>query len=69
MGAQELGDNISNFVLESACLRAEHTLASKQTFELDAAHWSQFLKMLDRPGRSKPTLRKLLIEPSILEKS
>src|SRR5437016_10778997 len=48
MGAKESGENVSNFVLESACLRAEQALASKQTFELNPLHWAQFLKMLDR---------------------
>jgi len=67
MGAKESGENVSNFVLESACLRAEQALASKQTFELNPLHWAQFLKMLDRPVKQKPILRKLLTEPSILE--
>ena len=36
--------------------------------ELNATQWSRFLKALDRPPKQKKALRKLLMEPSILEK-
>jgi uncharacterized protein (DUF1778 family) len=68
LGAQEIHSNVSNFILESACLRAEQTLASKQHFELDAAAWTEFIAALDRPIQQKPNLKKLLSEPSILER-
>jgi uncharacterized protein (DUF1778 family) len=67
LGAKETRSNISNFIVESACLRAEQALASKTEFELKPAEWAQFLAALDRPVQQKPKLRKLLSEPSILE--
>jgi uncharacterized protein (DUF1778 family) len=67
LGAKETRSNLSNFVVESACLRAEQALASKQYFELKPAEWSQFMAALDRPVQQKPKLRQLLAQPSILE--
>jgi len=67
LGAKEAHSNISNFVLESACLRADQTLASKQHFELEPAAWAEFMTALDRPVQQKPNLRRLLTEPSRLE--
>jgi uncharacterized protein (DUF1778 family) len=60
--------NVSAFVLESACLRAEETLASKQHFEIRPSQWNEFLAALDRPPQQKPNLRKLLAEPSVLDR-
>ena len=65
--AEETQSNVSAFVLESACLRAEETLASKQHFEIKPAQWNAFIAALDREPQQKPNLRKLLTEPSVLE--
>jgi uncharacterized protein (DUF1778 family) len=65
-GAKQRGVNLSSFVLESARLRAEQTLADKRTFELNAKQWSEFLRLLDEPPKDKPRLRELLSRPSIL---
>lgn len=67
-GAKEARANLSSFVLESACLRAEQALAAKQTFELSPEKWAEFLRMLDRPVQEKPRLRKLLTEPGLLDR-
>src|SRR5262245_48460436 len=66
--AEETGSNMSTFVLESACLRAEEALASKQHFEIKPAQWNAFIAALDRGPQQKPSLRKLLKEPSVLER-
>lgn len=68
LGAEETHSNVSNFILESACLRAEQALASKQHFEMDLADWAEFMSALDRPVQQKPNLRRLLSESSILER-
>ena len=60
--------NVSAFVLESACIRAEETLASKQNFEITRAQWEKFTAALDRDPQQKPNLRKLLAEKSALER-
>ena len=58
---------VSEFVLESACARAESILAEERHFELPPDRWKAFVSALERPARPKPRLRKLLSEPSVLE--
>lgn len=60
--------NLSSFLVESACLRAEESLASQQHFVYSAKQWDAFTAALDRPGQDKPRLRALLSRPSILER-
>jgi uncharacterized protein (DUF1778 family) len=68
LAAREARSNVSAFVLESACIRAEETLASKQHFEIRPAQWNEFLAALDRKPERKSNLRRLLTEPGILER-
>lgn len=68
LAAKETQSSVSAFVLESACLRAEEALASKQHFEIKPAQWNEFMAALDREPRQKPNLRKLLTVPSVLER-
>ena len=67
LGAQQRGVNVTNFILESACLQAEQTLADKRTFELASKNWKKFIQQLEAPPQKKPALRKLFSEPSALE--
>jgi uncharacterized protein (DUF1778 family) len=66
--AKETRANMSSFLVESACLRAEEALASQQHFVYTEKQWSAFIAALDRPEQDKPRLRALLSEPSILER-
>ena len=67
--AEETGAaNVSAFVLESACMRAEEALASKRNFEISPAQWEQFSAALDREPQNKPNLRKLMAKKSALER-
>jgi uncharacterized protein (DUF1778 family) len=68
LAARETRANVSSFLVESACLRAEEALASQQHLVYNPEQWKAFMAMLDRPVREKPRLRKLLAEPSVLEK-
>lgn len=68
LAAKSSSANVSHFLVESACLRAEDTLASQVHFTYTPRQWDAFVTMLDRPAVSKPRLKKLLTEPSILEK-
>jgi len=61
--------SVSEFVLESALVRAEETLADRQRFGLDAEQWAAFHAALDAAPRSLPRLARLLEEPSIFERS
>jgi uncharacterized protein (DUF1778 family) len=60
--------NLSSFLVESACLRAEEALASQQHFVYTAKQWDAFAAALDRPTQDKARLRALLHQPSILER-
>ena len=59
--------SVSDFVLESALVRAEETLADRTRFGLDADQWKAFLEALDAPPRDLPRLERLFREPSVFE--
>ena len=65
--AESTGRTVSEFVLESAMVRAEETLADRHRFGLDADRWAAFLEALDAPSRELPRLERLLREPSVFE--
>jgi uncharacterized protein (DUF1778 family) len=67
--ADKRGVSMTDFVLESACTRAEETIADQVHFVLSDKQWKAFNDALERPTRLRPRLRKLLTEPSILERS
>jgi uncharacterized protein (DUF1778 family) len=60
--------SISEFVLESALVRAEETLADRTRFGLDPDQWRAFLEALDAPPRDLPRLSRLFQEPSVFER-
>jgi uncharacterized protein (DUF1778 family) len=62
------GVSVSAFIMMSATERAERTLADAKHFELSAEQWQEFTAALDRPARKLPRLRRLLQEPSILDR-
>ena len=61
--------SVSSFVLESALLMAEETLADRQHFGLSAENWEAFMTALDAPPRRHARLARLLTEPSVFENS
>jgi uncharacterized protein (DUF1778 family) len=69
LGAEHRGVNITNFILESACVRAEQEIADARSFELSSREWQRFCEALDRPAQVKPRLKKLFSEPTVLEQS
>jgi uncharacterized protein (DUF1778 family) len=69
LGAEHRGVNITNFILESACVRAEQEIAAARHFELSSRDWQKFSQALDRPARVKPRLKKLFAESTVLEPS
>ena len=60
--------SVSEFVLESALVRAEETLADRTRFVLNAEQWKAFLDALDSPPRELPRLERLFQEPSVIER-
>lgn len=68
LAAKETKASVSSFLVESARLRAEETLASQQHFVYSEKQWDAFTAALDRPEQDKPRLRALLNEPGILDR-
>jgi uncharacterized protein (DUF1778 family) len=58
-GAETRGVSVTDFILESACLEAEHALADKREFVVSPKQWQAFLEALDRPARVSPKLAQL----------
>src|SRR6266849_2932381 len=48
-GAKVRGVNVTDFILESACTRAEEIIADHTTFTLSLRQWKAFTDALDRP--------------------
>lgn len=69
MAADAEQKTVSEFVLESALLRAEDRLPDRRHFYLDAEAWAEFQKALDAPPQEHPRLKRLLQEPSIFDRS
>ncbi len=67
LGAHQSGVNITNFILESACRRAEEEIAEARHFQLSARDWQEFVRELDRPVRRKARLKQLFTERTVLE--
>jgi len=66
--AQRQGENLTDFILRSACIEAELTLSDKRNFALPPERWKAFLEALDSPPVLKPQLQRLFSEESILER-
>jgi uncharacterized protein (DUF1778 family) len=66
--ADRRGVSLTDFVLESACTKAEEDIADQVHFVLSSSQWKEFNDALERPASVKPSLRKLLTEPSILDR-
>lgn len=58
-GAEVKGVSLTDFILESACLQAEHALADKREFIASPSQWKAFTAALDRPARINPRLARL----------
>jgi uncharacterized protein (DUF1778 family) len=59
---------VSEFLLDSAITQAADVLASRRVFFLDEKQWQEFMTALDAPAVPMPRLKKLLREPSLLER-
>lgn len=66
--ADAMGVKVSQFVLESALVRALETLAEQRRFNLSAEQWEKFLEALDAPPRKLPALERLIQKPSVFER-
>jgi uncharacterized protein (DUF1778 family) len=67
-GAERTGVSVTEFILESACLQAEHVLADKSVFLASPKQWETFVQALDKPALIKPELARLFSERRVLKR-
>ena len=67
-GARSSGISVTDFILESACLQAEHVLADQRDFVVSPKQFAAFLEAMDRPARVKPELLKLFSQSTTPDK-
>jgi uncharacterized protein (DUF1778 family) len=60
--------DLSEFVLQSSLTEAAIALSRRTRFVLDSERWDKFVELLDQPVTEIPALRRLLTEPSALER-
>ncbi len=60
--------NVTEFIMRSACEKAEQILADQTRLVLDEKQWRAFLAALDRPAKEKPRLRRLFKEPHVAKR-
>jgi uncharacterized protein (DUF1778 family) len=58
--AEALGRSRSDFMLNTACREAESVLLDRRYFALSEDAFKRFTRMLDRPPKDNPRLRRLL---------
>jgi uncharacterized protein (DUF1778 family) len=59
---------VTDFILDSACLQAEHVLADKREFVASPKQWKVFVAALDRPAKIKPELARLFSDIGVLDR-
>lgn len=67
VAAESRGLNVTDFILESACEKAEEALTDQTQFLLNKKQWDQFMQALDAPPKVIPAVKKLFAKPSIAE--
>ena len=65
VAADRQGVDVTEFIMRSACEKAEQALADQTRFVLDDKQWKAFMAALDRPPKDKPRLRRLLTEAHV----
>lgn len=68
VAADRQGVNVTEFIMRSACEKAEQALADQTRFVLDEKQWKAFMTALDRPAQDKPRLRQLFNEPHVAKR-
>lgn len=65
VAAERQGMNVTDFIVRSACEKAEQALSDQTRFTLNDQQWKAFMTALDRPSKDKPRLRRLFTEPHV----
>lgn len=61
--AEASHETVTDYVVRHAVSAAKNDLADRSFFAVDAAAWSEFRAILDRPPVHKPELEKLFTGP------
>ncbi len=67
IAAAAMHRSVSEFVLESALVRAGEALADRRQFTLTSPQWKKFMAALDAPPRPLPHLERLLNDPGFFD--
>jgi uncharacterized protein (DUF1778 family) len=54
----------SQFVMQAALQSADEVLGDRTRFSLPAREWDEFARLLDRPARELPALKRAAAKPS-----
>lgn len=65
VAAKRQGLGVTDFIIKSACEKAEQTLSDQAHFVLNQTQWNLFMKALDAPPRVIPQIKKLFAKPPI----
>ena len=68
VAAERQGVNVTDFIMKSACEKAEQALTDQTRFVLDDKQWKAFMAALDRPAKEKPRLRRLFTESHVAKR-
>jgi uncharacterized protein (DUF1778 family) len=68
VAAERQGVNVTDFIMRSACEKAEQALSDQTRFVLGDKQWKAFLAALDRPPKDKPRLRRLFKETHVAKR-
>ncbi len=68
VAAERQGVNVTDFIMRSACEKAEQSLSDQTQFVLGEKQWKAFMAALDRPPKDKPRLRRLFTEPHVAKR-
>jgi len=68
VAAERQGVNVTDFIIRSACDKAEQALSDQTRFVLDDKQWRLFMEALDRPPDEKPRLRRLFSEKHVAKR-
>jgi uncharacterized protein (DUF1778 family) len=68
VAAERNGLNVTDFIMRSACEKAEQALSDQTRFVLNDKQWKAFMAALDRPPKNKPRLRRLFTERHVAKR-
>ena len=66
--AASVNKSVSEFLLDSGLSAASETLTDRKLFALNDEQWLQFQAVLDADPKDKPSLKRLLSEPSAFDR-